>query len=131
MALLTLSSPHTHGPNQTSRIMLTVALATLPGLIALTWFFGWGTFINVVLASLVAVASEALVLKMRGYPVSFFLKDNTALVTGVLLGLALPPLGPWWVTVIATAFAIIFAKQINGGMGNNPFNPAMVGYALV
>jgi len=131
MALLTLSSPHTHGPNQTSRIMLTVALATLPGLIALTWFFGWGTFINVVLASLVAVASEALVLKMRGYPVSFFLKDNTALVTGVLLGLALPPLGPWWVTVIATAFAIIFAKQIYGGMGNNPFNPAMVGYALV
>jgi len=131
MALLTLSSPHTHGPNSTSRIMLTVALATLPGLMVMTWFFGPGTFINIVLASLTAIASEALVLKARKYPVSFFLKDNTALVTGVLLGLALPPLAPWWITVLASAFAVIFAKQIYGGIGNNPFNPAMVGYALV
>ncbi len=131
MALLTLSSPHTHGPNRTSRIMLTVALATLPGLAVMTWFFGFGTLINTVLAIITALASEALVLKLRKYPVSFFLKDNTALVTGLLLGLALPPLAPWWITVLATSFAIIFAKQIYGGMGNNPFNPAMVGYALV
>ncbi|WP_370292620.1 electron transport complex subunit RsxD [Thalassolituus sp.] len=131
MALLTLSSPHAHGPNATSRIMLTVALATLPGLAVMTWFFGPGTLINVILAGLTAVVCEALVLKARKYPVGFFLKDNTALVTGVLLGLALPPLAPWWITVIATAFAIIFAKQIYGGMGNNPFNPAMIGYALV
>ena len=131
MALLTLSSPHTHGPNNTSRIMLTVALATVPGLAVMCWFFGMGTLINVVLASLTAIAAEAAVLKARGYPVSFFLKDNTALVTGVLLGLALPPLAPWWITVVATTFAIVFAKQIYGGMGNNPFNPAMIGYALV
>lgn len=131
MALLTLSSPHTHGPNHTSRIMLTVALATVPGLAVMCWFFGMGTLINVVLASLTAIAAEAAVLKARGYPVGFFLKDNTALVTGVLLGLALPPLAPWWITVVATAFAIVFAKQIYGGMGNNPFNPAMIGYALV
>ena len=123
MALLTLSSPHTHGPNRTSRIMLTVALATLPGLAVMTWFFGFGTLINTVLAVVTALFSEALVLKLRKYPVSFFLKDNTALVTGLLLGLALPPLAPWWITVLATSFAIIFAKQIYGGMGNNPFNP--------
>jgi electron transport complex protein RnfD len=131
MALLTLSSPHTHGSNRTSRIMLTVALATLPGLFALTWFFGYGTLINVILAIATALGSEALVLKARKYPVSFFLKDNTALVTGLLLGLALPPLAPWWITVLATSFAVVFAKQLYGGMGNNPFNPAMVGYALV
>lgn len=131
MALLTLTSPHTHGPNRTSRIMMTVALATLPGLIAITWLFGYGTLINVILAIATALISEALVLKARKYPVRFFLKDNTALVTGLLLGLALPPLAPWWITVLATFFAIVFAKQLYGGMGNNPFNPAMVGYALV
>ncbi|MEC8525147.1 MAG: electron transport complex subunit RsxD [Pseudomonadota bacterium] len=131
MALLTLSSPHTRGTNRTSRIMATVALATLPGLAVMTWLFGYGTLINTALAIVTALLSEAIVLKMRRYPVSFFLKDNTALVTGLLLGLALPPLAPWWITVFATAFSIVFAKQIYGGIGNNPFNPAMVGYALV
>lgn len=131
MALLTLSSPHTHGPNRTGRLMLTVAFATLPGLAVLTAFFGYGTLINVVLASLVAIASEAIMLTLRQRPVMFFLRDNTALVTGVLLGLALPPFAPWWITVLATAFSIVFAKHLYGGMGNNPFNPAMIGYALV
>ncbi|MDF1762773.1 MAG: electron transport complex subunit RsxD [Oleibacter sp.] len=131
MALITLSSPHAHGRNNTGRIMLTVALATLPGLIALTWFFGYGTLINVILASITAIATEALILRIRKYPLAFILKDNTALVTGVLLGLALPPFAPWWITVIAVSFSIVFAKQLYGGIGNNPFNPAMVGYALV
>ncbi|WP_028294219.1 electron transport complex subunit RsxD [Oceanobacter kriegii] len=131
MALLTLSSPHAHGRNSTSKVMMTVTLATLPGLAVMTWLFGFGTLINTVLAALVAVATEAAILKLRNRPVSFFVKDNTALLTGVLLGLALPPLAPWWITVVATMFAIIFAKQLYGGIGNNPFNPAMVGYALV
>lgn len=131
MALLTLSSPHTHGTNHTGKVMLTVMLATVPGLLVTTGLFGWGTLINVLLASAVAVASEAAVLKLRQRPIAFFLRDNTALLTGVLLGLALPPFVPWWVTVVATSFAIIFAKQLYGGIGNNPFNPAMVGYALV
>lgn len=131
MALLTLSSPHTHGPNSTNKVMLTVILATLPGLAVTTGLFGFGTLINVVLASLTAIASEAIILKIRKRPIGFFLQDNTALLTGVLLGLALPPLAPWWITVIASSFAIVFAKQLYGGLGNNPFNPAMVGYALV
>lgn len=131
MALLTLSSPHTHGQNSTSKVMATVILATLPGLAVMTWFFGWGTLINVMFASLVALLSEALILTIRRRPVSFFLKDNSALVTGVLLGLALPPFAPFWVTLVATAFAVVFSKQLYGGIGNNPFNPAMVGYALV
>jgi electron transport complex protein RnfD len=131
MGLLTLSSPHTHGPNSTSKVMAIVALATVPGLIAMTALFGWGTLINVVLACAVALASEAAILLLRKRPVSFFLKDNSALLTGVLLGLALPPFAPFWVTAVATSFAIVFSKQLYGGMGNNPFNPAMVGYALV
>ncbi|MFC3679895.1 electron transport complex subunit RsxD [Bacterioplanoides pacificum] len=131
MALLTLSSPHTHGPNSTQKVMLTVMLATLPGLAVTTGLFGFGTLINVILASVVALASEAIILSLRKRPVGFFLRDNSALLTGVLLGLALPPFAPWWITVIASSFAVVFAKQLYGGLGNNPFNPAMVGYALV
>ena len=131
MALLTITSPHAHGRNSTSRVMLTVTLATVPGLLVTTALFGFGTLVNVVLAVMVALLSEALVLRIRNRPLGFFLKDYSALLTGVLIGLALPPLAPWWITVVATAFAIVFGKQLYGGMGNNPFNPAMLGYALV
>ncbi len=126
-----ITSPHAHGGNSTRRIMLLVILATVPGIIALTYFFGWGSIINIALASVTALTCEALILKIRKRPIGFFLKDNSALLTAVLLGIALPPLAPWWVTVVAVSFAMIFAKHLYGGLGNNPFNPAMVGYALV
>ncbi|MGK0249058.1 MAG: electron transport complex protein RnfD [Oleispira sp.] len=131
MAFVNITSPHAHGGNTTSRIMLLVILATVPGIIALTYFFGWGNLINIALASITALACEAIVLKIRKRPVMFVLKDNTALLTAVLLGIALPPFVPWWVTVVAVSFSMIFAKHLYGGLGNNPFNPAMVGYALV
>ena len=126
-----ITSPHAHGGNTTSRIMLLVILATVPGIIALTYFFGWGNLINIALACFTAVVCEALILKIRKRPISFYLKDNSALLTAILLGIALPPFAPWWVTVVAVSFAMIFAKHLYGGLGNNPFNPAMVGYALV
>ena len=131
MALIHLSSPHLTGINKTAHVMRLVILATLPGLAMLTWFFGWGNLINVIWCGFIAVISEALIIKLRAQPISFYLSDYSALLTGVLLGLALPPLAPWWLTLIATSFAIIVAKQLYGGMGQNPFNPAMVGYALV
>jgi electron transport complex protein RnfD len=131
MGFAKITSPHAHGGNTTSRIMLYVILATVPGIIALTYFFGCATLINIALASITALVCEALVLTIRKRPISFFLKDNSALLTAVLLGIALPPFAPWWVTVIAVSFAMVFAKHLYGGLGNNPFNPAMVGYALV
>jgi len=131
MAFMNITSPHAHGGNSTSRIMLLVILATVPGIMALTYFFGWGNLINIALAAFTALVCEALILKVRKRPISFFLKDNSALLTAVLLGIALPPFAPWWVTVVAVSFAMIFAKHLYGGLGNNPFNPAMVGYALV
>jgi len=115
----------------TGDVMLLVIMATLPGLAMLTWFFGWGNFINILWASLVAVACEALVLTLRRRPLQHYLTDYSAVLTAVLLGLSLPPLAPWWLTMIATGFAIIVAKHLYGGMGQNPFNPAMIGYALV
>ena len=131
MALLRITSPHAHGPQSTSRVMQTVLLATIPGLIALSWHFGWGSAINIVIASLTALGCEAAIMRLRGRPVMFYLKDCSALVTAVLLGLALPPLAPWWIVVTGTAFAIVIAKQLYGGMGFNPFNPAMIGYVVL
>jgi len=131
MSLLTLTSPHTKGPKRTSNMMRWVIAMTFPGLALQTFFFGWGNLHNVLWCSVVALLSEVFILKLRKRPIAFYLNDYSALVTGVLLGLALPPFAPWWVSFVATAFAIIFAKHLYGGMGYNPFNPAMVGYALV
>jgi len=132
MALLRITSPHTQrAGRKTSWVMLMVIAATIPGLVVQTALFGWGTLINIMIAIVAALASEAIILKMRQRSIQFFLKDYSAVLTAVLLGLALPPSVPWWLTVTAVSFAIIFAKQVYGGLGNNPFNPAMVGYAIV
>uniref|UniRef100_UPI003F69D471 RnfABCDGE type electron transport complex subunit D n=1 Tax=Porticoccus sp. TaxID=2024853 RepID=UPI003F69D471 len=131
MALLKITSPHAHTAQSTASVMRLVLLATTPGLIALTLFFGWGSLINILLAGSVAVLCEAAVMRLRKRPVMFYLGDNSALVTAVLLGLALPPLAPWWVVVIGTSFAILIAKHLYGGLGYNPFNPAMVGYVVL
>ena len=125
------TSPHALGQNSTQRVMILVVMATIPGLIAQTIFFGWGTLINVIWCSLVAMGCEALVMTLRKRSVAFYLKDCSALVTGLLLGLALPPFAPWWLSLVAVSFAMIIAKHLYGGLGQNPFNPAMVGYVLV
>ncbi|WP_150914074.1 electron transport complex subunit RsxD [Marinobacter halotolerans] len=131
MALAQQTSPHARRARPTSNLMLWVMLATLPGLLAQTIFFGWGNLINVIWCIALALGAEAAMLRLRGRPIAFFLKDNTAALTGLLLGLSLPPLAPWWVSAVAVLAAIILAKQLYGGLGSNPFNPAMVGYALV
>jgi len=131
MSLVTVTSPHAHGPSSTQRVMRDVLVGTLPGIAALAWFFGWGTLVNVLLAVVVALACEALVLKARGKPLAFYLTDLSAVVTAVLLACALPPLAPAWLVAFGTAFAIVFGKQLYGGLGMNPFNPAMLGYALL
>ena len=132
MAFINVTSPHaTRQGNHTGAFMRQVLYATLPGLAVLTWLFGYGTLINLAWAILVALASEALVLKLRGRNIRFYLGDYSAVVTAVLLALALPPTAPWWLTLIGVSFSIIVAKQLYGGLGMNPFNPAMVGYVLL
>lgn len=131
MKLLNISSPHATRPLSTADVMRTVILALIPGIFALTYFFGPGHLIQIAIAGITAVGCEALVLKLRKRPIGFYLKDYSALLTAVLLALSLPPYAPYWVTIIASAFSIIVAKHLYGGLGQNPFNPAMVGFALV
>jgi len=111
--------------------MRLVIYATLPGVAVLTYFFGVGILINIALACSSCLAFEAAAIKLRHRPVGFYLKDCSALVTAILLAVSLPPYCPWWLIVGGSFCAIILAKQLYGGMGFNPFNPAMVAYALL
>ena len=125
------TSPFGALPNQVSQVMLLVLLALMPGIAALVYYFGWGVVINILLAALTALAAEAGVLELRQKPVKPGLGDYSALVTAVLLAICLPPTLPWWMTVLGVLFAIVFVKHLYGGLGYNPFNPAMAGYVLL
>ncbi|MCP1642419.1 electron transport complex protein RnfD [Pseudomonas citronellolis] len=131
MALPRFSSPHATGANRTQKVMLQVLAALAPGALALIALYGVGTLFNLLWCSAVALGTEALMLHLRKRPLAVFLKDGSALVTAVLLALALPPYAPWWLSLLASAFALVFGKHLYGGLGQNPFNPAMLGYVVV
>lgn len=131
MRFSTVSSPHMSPSHSVSRVMRQVIYALVPGTLAMAWFFGWGVLINVMLGVSFAVVLEAIMLMVRRRPVGMFLGDLSAVVTGWLIALAIPPLAPWWITLVAVFFAIVIAKQLYGGLGYNVFNPAMVGYVVV
>ncbi|MDZ4201473.1 MAG: electron transport complex subunit RsxD [Gallionella sp.] len=124
-------SPFISKPDNVSQIMLKVLLALIPGIALYVWYFGPAILVSIALASVTALATEALMLKLRNRPVAPFLKDNSALLTGWLLALSIPPLAPWWLIVVGTAFCIAVAKHLYGGLGNNMFNPAMIGFAVL
>lgn len=125
------SSPFMFASNTVTRMMLWVVIALVPGIIAQVIFFGWGVLINASIAIASALLCEAFILYLRKRPITPSLLDGSAFVTALLLAIALPPLTPWWIPFVGTAFAIIIAKQLYGGLGYNPFNPAMVGYAML
>ncbi|RWR03559.1 electron transporter RnfD [[Pantoea] beijingensis] len=131
MAFRIASSPYTHNHRSTGTIMMLVLLAAIPGMVAQWYYFGYGNLIQVAIAAVVALGTEALILKLRNLPVTAHLADNSALLTALLLGVSLPPLAPWWLIVLGTVFAVIIAKQLYGGLGQNPFNPAMIGYVVL
>lgn len=124
-------SPYITDAPAVSIIMLKVLLALVPGIFAYVWIYGGGILVTIALATITALVSEAALLKMRQRPIRPYLSDLSAVVTAWLLALALPPLAPWWLVVVGTLFAIVIAKQLYGGLGYNPFNPAMVGYAVL
>jgi Na+-translocating ferredoxin:NAD+ oxidoreductase subunit D len=124
-------SPYVSEAPSVSIIMFKVILALLPAIFVYVWVFGTGILINLFLASVTAIFSEAFMLKLRNRPVMPFLLDGSALLTAWLIALSIPTLTPWWLIVVGTAFAIIIAKQLYGGLGYNLFNPAMVAYAVL
>jgi electron transport complex protein RnfD len=112
------------------RVMLQVLAALVPGIAAYVWIFGPVILVQLALATVTALAAEAAMLKLREKPLSLFLADGSAIVTAWLIALTFPPLSPWWLIITGTLFAIIVAKHLYGGLGQNPFNPAMVAFAV-
>jgi electron transport complex protein RnfD len=126
-----IHSPYIHKPASVQNVMLTVLLALLPGVAIYVWQVGAGILVNLAIATVTAVLAEALVLRLRGRPVGPAVSDLSAAVTAWLVVLCFPPIVPWWITVIAVLIAIVAVKHLYGGLGQNPFNPAMVAYCAM
>ena len=125
------NSPYVRKPASVTRVMGTVLLALLPGIAANVWQFGPAILGQLAIATATALACEALMLAVRGKPLRLFLSDLSAVVTAWLIALAVPATIPAWLLVLGVAIAIIIAKHLYGGLGQNPFNPAMVAYAVM
>ncbi len=124
------TSPYLHTAPPLRRVMLQVAAATLPGIAVLVYWQGSRWLGQLALTIAAAYALEAAVLWLRRKPYAP-LRDGSVLVTAVLLALSLPVLAPWWIALIGIAFAVLLGKHLYGGLGQNPFNPAMVGFAVL
>jgi len=111
------------------RIMLQVLIGLLPGIAAYVWLIGPIILFQLLLATAAALCGEAVMLRLRSRPMALFLTDGSAVVTAWLVALTFPPMAPWWLVVVGTLFAIVIAKHLYGGLGQNPFNPAMVAFA--
>ena len=124
--LVVSSSPHLSRPESVGRIMALVLVALLPPAAAGVWFFGFKALTVIVLTVLFSLGAEALWCLLAGKPVGRTLRDGSAAVTGLLLALNLPPDVPFYIPLIGAFLAIWFGKQVFGGLGYNPFNPALV-----
>lgn len=125
------NSPYLTQPASVQSVMLKVLVALVPGIAAYVWFFGAALLVQIALASATALLAEAAMLKLRGKPLGLFLGDGSALVTAWLIALTFPPIAPWWLTVGGVLIAIVIAKHLYGGLGQNPFNPAMVAFCAM
>ena len=125
------NSPFFLQPASVRSVMLRVAVALVPGIAAYVHFFGAAILVQIALASATALAAEAIVLGLRRRSVWRFVSDGSALVTAWLIALTFPPIAPWWLVVAATLFAVVIVKHLYGGLGQNPFNPAMAAFALM
>ncbi|MBS1370826.1 MAG: RnfABCDGE type electron transport complex subunit D [Lentisphaeria bacterium] len=124
--LVLSSSPHIKDSDSVRRIMYKVILALLPACAAGVYFFGWRAALVMLVTMAFCVGAEALWCYLAKKPVTGTISDGSAALTGLLLALNLPPQVPFWVCLIGAFLAIWLGKQVFGGIGNNPFNPALV-----
>jgi electron transport complex protein RnfD len=127
--LIVSVSPHIRDPLDTRKIMLRVVYALAPVTLYALAVFGLSALWVFVSSITGALLGEFLMQRARRQPVT--LSDASALVTGLLLALTLPPRLPWWIAGVGGLVAIVLGKQIFGGLGHNIFNPALVGRAVI
>jgi Na+-translocating ferredoxin:NAD+ oxidoreductase subunit D len=120
------SGPYTHERSSVSRTMLLVMLALTPATIYGIYLFGLPSLFLFALTIAACILTEAVCLRIADKPVKSYLMDGSAVLTGWLLAMTLPPWSPWWIGVVGAVIAIVVGKQVFGGIGQNLFNPAMV-----
>ena len=127
--LMVASSPHLHDSSTSRRVMFEVVLGLVPAVLASLYLFG--ALAGALLAACVlsAVITEWIFTSIRRKPRT--IDDGAAIVTGLILGLSLPPTLPIWAAVVGSVVAVAVAKMLFGGLGSNIFNPAMVGRAFL
>lgn len=126
-----IHSPYIRTGASVHAVMRNVLIALVPGIAIYVWQIGAGILVQLAIATVVALAAEALVLRLRARPVGIALADLSAVVTAWLVVLSFPPIVPWWITAFGVLIAIVAVKHLYGGLGQNPFNPAMVGYCAM
>ncbi len=123
------ASPHLNDKESISKIMWLVAASLAPAGIGAVYFFGAHAAWVIFWAVVAAVGTEAAIQKLMGKPVT--VSDGSAFVTGLLLAYNMPAESPFWLPIIGSIFAIGLGKQIFGGLGYNPMNPALLGRAFL
>ncbi|MBR4434701.1 MAG: RnfABCDGE type electron transport complex subunit D [Clostridia bacterium] len=123
------TAPHVRTNDSTTSIMRNVLIALVPALLAGVYFFGFRSLIVVGVCVVSSVLFEYLFELILKRPVT--IGDLSAAVTGMLLGLTLPVTAPWWMCVIGSGVAILLAKQLFGGIGDNFLNPALTARAVL
>ena len=131
IASIKKSGPFAHGYSTVQKTMFLVLLALTPATVFNFYLFGWPAILLFTVTVGACVAIEAACLSLAGKPVMATLADCSAILTGWLLAMSLPPWAPWWIGVLAALFAIALAKHAFGGLGQNVFNPAMVGRTVM
>lgn len=127
MKLILTSSPHLQADQDLRSVMYDVVLALLPACAVSVWYFGPRILAVIVTATVAAVLFEAGVLRLRGRKdVKETALDGSAIVTGILLAMNVPPGFPLWMTAVGSFVAIVVAKHLFGGLGYNLFNPALI-----
>ncbi len=127
--LVVTSSPHLREETSVAEIMWTVNISLVPVMLAASYVFGLRALAIIAVSIISCSLTEYIFLRARNKEVT--LTDGSAVVTGILLALTMPPAIPLWVVAIAAVVAIALGKQVFGGLGNNPFNPALIGRAFV
>ncbi|MFA7368671.1 MAG: RnfABCDGE type electron transport complex subunit D [Kiritimatiellales bacterium] len=123
--LVVSNSPHIRGGETISKIMVQVFIALMPAAAAAVWFFGLAALEVMLLCTVGCMAVEVLWNKAAGRPSDSW-KDGSAALTGLLLAMNLSAGAPWWICILGSLMAIGLGKQLFGGLGYNPFNPALV-----
>ena len=117
------SSPHVRDGVTTQRLMFDVVIAMIPASVYGVWQFGMNALLVLIATVIASVAAEYLYEKLMHKPIT--ISDGSAVVTGMILALNMPPEIPVWIPVLGAFFAIIVVKQLYGGLGQNFMNPAL------